>query len=404
MSAGKTSNGTLDTQDFLLLNLTDLHNGPGGELARANGLCNLSSTLWEGKIDGILRMEGGFEIILCDFERDLEVKDIMTVTERGHGFHDGGLLGGWRYYQAITNRYHGIGGRRVEIDYENFVSVFEYEGLDLWTNDVSSDVPMPRLQNVPSEDLLKIKNDITCMILNSEVKSNDDRMVNWQEVADMLVARYSAPLHYLHTNHSMRDCKEDFAAYLSVLLRPFVDHTDRNSTLETERCIAQFIPPLPLSLLQSSNLAYRTVHVISSEICSTLLIALDIASQSISHSLSRTPPPRRALDLVDELVSYLQWTTWKQCGTCQDEEICIVPIWPMGTLEDHANPMCRNQSGVVGHGEYWGRVGGPRPGDSQEQEHGWLRNEKGVHGSGEKVLGAWMGRVEGFLRMVDWLW
>lgn len=139
MSAGKTSNGTLDSQDILLLNLTTpafdepppdhdgarpRAGGPMGEIVRAEGLCNLTKTLWGGKIDGIIRMEGGFEIIFCNIE-NLEVVNIMPVVNPsdGPGGHNG-MLGGWQYYKAITERYHGIGGGRVVLDYENFVTAF----------------------------------------------------------------------------------------------------------------------------------------------------------------------------------------------------------------------------------------------------------------------------------------
>ncbi|KAJ8109866.1 hypothetical protein OPT61_g7148 [Boeremia exigua] len=83
LSAGKTRNGTLDTQDLLLLNLTT--GGPrepghpmGDEMARANGLCELAATVWQNRIDGIIRMEGGFEIILCDFAAHLQRIDVPS--------------------------------------------------------------------------------------------------------------------------------------------------------------------------------------------------------------------------------------------------------------------------------------------------------------------------------------
>lgn len=428
MSAGKTNNGTLDTQDILLLNLsTPDHSPMGGEIERARQLCNLSSTLWQKKIDGVLRMEGGFEIILCDFERDLEVKDIMTVVEGGPGFHDGGMLGGWQYYKAITERYHGIGGGRVEIDYEDFVSVFGYEGLELWRNDVESDVPMPRLQNVAPADLVKIKDAVTAMILSSSNKREGVAKTNWQSIADMLVTRYSTPLHHLHSNANVRSSKEDFATYLAVLLRPFIDHTSRNITLETQRCIAQFVPALPRRHPPASapSLAHLTVHSIANTLCTTLLTSLSITTQSLSRSSStKSAPPARALALIDDAVSYLQWTTWKQCGPCADEEICIIPIWPMGTLQDHARPSCKDEKAVSGRGGYWGRFGPPGGGHSHGPEGGHGpgpshgddgrrmgmrvgvdvglgRGRKDVRGGG---LGSWIARVGGWLRELGRVW
>jgi hypothetical protein len=78
MSAGKTDNGTLDSQDHVLLNTTD-GNLRWGEYERAKGLCDLASHEWEGQVDGFIRLEAGFEIILCNFSESLDVKRITRV-------------------------------------------------------------------------------------------------------------------------------------------------------------------------------------------------------------------------------------------------------------------------------------------------------------------------------------
>jgi hypothetical protein len=370
LSAGKTSNGTLDSQDILLLNKTVPHDSPmGGEILRARGMCNLASTLWENKIDGILRMEAGFEIILCDFESTVRRKSVVACggqTDEIGGPPGPGVMGGWRYIRAVSERYHGIGGDRVTLNYEEFVSVFAYDGEDedmgLWNNDVVSDTSHPRLTNASPKQLRNIRDAVTAMVLESgKIGEGKD----WQAVADMVVQRYGEAIHYLHADVSVRRSKEAFAAYLSTLLRPFVSPSARNSTLETEHCVAQVIPPFPLPPSGSPSLAHITLHAVTAHICSTLLNALDASTMTLSRSLAATSsPPYHALDLIDGLVDYLQWTTWKECGSCADEEVCFIPIWPMGSLENHKNPQCIKEDGV-GQG-YWGRMGPPprggRPG------------------------------------------
>lgn len=59
VSAGKTANGTLGSQDCILL--------------AAAGLCELAAQEWEGGVDGFVRMKGGFEVVLCEFKRRLDV-------------------------------------------------------------------------------------------------------------------------------------------------------------------------------------------------------------------------------------------------------------------------------------------------------------------------------------------
>ncbi|EDU49274.1 hypothetical protein PtrSN002B_001808 [Pyrenophora tritici-repentis] len=352
LSAGKTSNGTLDTQDMLLLNFTDSRTPMGRELERAHGLCNLTATLWEGKIDGILRMEGGFEIILCDFSRHVQRIHVIPVSaeEPHNGFAAGPE--GWPYLKAVTSRYHGIGGDRVTLDHENFVSVFAYPDMDgLFVNDVQSDYAMPRLQNVSDSDRLRVKDDVTAMILHKDW-SKERRSRDWQAVADMVVQRYSKPLHFLYTSKAVRDDKDSLVAYLESQLRPFIDPTDRNATLETQRCVAQVVPRLPSTSQSSASLAHLVLYTFANHICDTLLTALLITSPPQSHMRNQ------AMELIDRLVEYLQWTTWKDCGGCTDEEICFIPMWPLGTHEDHAHPQCRSE-GQLGTG-YWGSKRGRR--------------------------------------------
>lgn len=351
LSAGKTGNGTLDTQDLLLLNASwpGLRGPMGGEYTRATGLCNLSSTVWDGRIDGILRMEGGFEIILCDFERHLERKDMISINHKESDINT--ILGGWTYIKAVVARYHGIGSSRVALDYSDFVSVFSYPEVgDLFQNDVQSDYAMPRLQNVKSSDLDLIRDDITAMILRKNWDEHPKE--NWQQTADLIVKRYSKPLHYLHTNEEVRRNASMLVEYLGSLLRPFIDDRDRNSTLETHRCVAQFVPDLHLLEKPLSSLAHRTIHDTTHHICDTLIATLCISSAPANQA-------SRAIKAIDDLVSYLQWTTWKECGTCPDEEVCFIPIWPLGAHDDHAHPTCRNQASARERQGYWGRQHGP---------------------------------------------
>ena len=326
----------------------------GGEFKRAEGMCNMTSTLWEGKIDGILRMEAGFEIILCDFQKHLERTDIVAVSpEERHGGSPG-WPGSWQYLKALTSRYNGIGGGRVSLDLDDFISVFAYPYIDdLFDNDVQSDYAMPRLQNVKEADRLRVKDDITDMILRKDW-AEEKQSQDWQALADMVVVRYSKSLHYLHSAQEIREDKNTLAVYLKTLLRPFIDDTSRNAKLEIQRCIAQLIPILPTTPQPAAPLAHLALYSITYSICDTLLTALSIASSPTSHASFTSVYASHAIELVDDLVEYLQWTTWKECGTCEDEEVCYIPIWPMGSHEDHKNPQCRGEADIKGRGGYWG--------------------------------------------------
>lgn len=67
MSAAKSALGTLDSQDLLLLNSSL---DPFAECDRATRLCDWRRTFG---IEGFIRMEAGFEIILCNFTGSLNL-------------------------------------------------------------------------------------------------------------------------------------------------------------------------------------------------------------------------------------------------------------------------------------------------------------------------------------------
>lgn len=212
---------------------------------------------------------------------------------------------------------------------------------------------------------MRVRSDITDMILRSEGKITRD----WLAIADMAIARYSQSLYYLHTDKQIRMDRTAFAEYLELLLAPFIDYTARDMESETRRCLAQVVP-----VQATASLAQRTLHAVNRRICSTLLEALAAVplDESSTHSDGGTSD---ATELIDDLVEYLRWTCWKQCGTCPDEQICYVPIWPMGTHEDHKQPSCRSAEEPRSRWGYWGgeEAGARRP--PEESEHtepfGW---------------------------------
>lgn len=367
MSAAKTNKGTLDSQDVLLFNNTlddspkEGRRGPMGEFERATKACEMAENEWGGRIDGVLRMEAGFEIILCAFERDLTPVRIIQVKldsrvngheDRMHGRHAGlrrngeddgkrrgpppGGPGGHgpdssRWMRAVTARYGGIGGDRVSINYEHFVTAFAHD-LDLFPENSS----LPRLGQVPSAELDVVRKELTSLILEHDTTESS---LNWQAITDMIVRRYSDELSYLASGR-FADV-QSLHEHIEILLSPFIDYSERDASSEAERCATQF---LPLATQDSHVLAARAVHSVAHRVCSTLLAAW--AEEELESAVQK----------VQALMDYLDWTSWKECRGCEDHEICVVPIWPMGSVADYESPRCREASSPYDQdGEsYWG--------------------------------------------------
>ncbi|KAF1343724.1 hypothetical protein BDV97DRAFT_380193 [Delphinella strobiligena] len=346
-SAAKSNKGTLDVQDLILRNHTspdgDQGRGMMGEKERADDLCQLIHTEYADHLDGILRMEGGFEIILCDFAKDLDVVRILPAKASSMG-PGGDGLDHFNYWQAISARYFDIGANRVRLDYESFITLFAYP-----TAIHFDDTNRPRVKNNTAE-LEVVRQDIKKMVLGPDSTAD---ATNWQAITDLIVTRYADRIAYMASGDLTT--LPALTSEIDRALRPFIDYGSRNSTLEAARCATQFWPS-PAAI--EPSVAARAIKQTYQTVCT----ALASASHLDSHAA--------ALETVRQLKKHLAWTTWKICKDCARNEICMVPVWPMGSAEDFVQPPCVS-SDTIGErrGDYWGGFGGRRRRRRKEKHH-----------------------------------
>ncbi|OQE83232.1 hypothetical protein PENNAL_c0033G08082 [Penicillium nalgiovense] len=386
MSAAKSSKGTLDSQDAVLFNdLLDDHPNPGGqESERAKLACEMAQNEWEGRIDGVLRMEAGFEVILCDFERDLiplRITQVKQSSEEHHGPRGNSKNGDWdgprkeggdkhhdgygarkendggkrhgpggpggpgaprhggpgngpdtsRWMRAITARYNGIGGNRVSLNFNDFVTAFSHD-VELFEDNST----LPRLVNLSNEERASIRAEVTDLVMTHHPA---ELCENWQAITDMIVTRYSKELSYFVSGNI--DSIERLQSEIERVLSPFIDYSERDDVAEIERCATQF---LPSASFESGGIAARAVYSVAHRICSSLVEA------------GKWQDLESAVRVIRDLVGYLDWATWKECRGCAVNEICVVPIWPMGTIQDYDSPQCKDAANPYDQdGEsYWG--------------------------------------------------
>lgn len=331
-SAAKSTKGTLDVQDFILLNGSAPSGPIFGDFQRAADMCKVAHEEWDDKIDGIVRMEGGFEIILCSFAKHLDVVRIINPDIWTGGPAMGQSWGDtWNYYKAVAARYDGIGENRIRLDYESFVTVFAHPDA-MYIDDTGR----PRVRNDSSE-LGVIRDAVTQMVMqDSKVLTTD-----WQAVVDMYVARYADRLEYMASGDLKT--KAFLQSAIHQAIRPFVDYSNRNSTQEIRSCALQFWP----HDFNDSTTAARAVKQVVSHLCSSLVSAAAMESYDA------------IVTAIRELKEYLAWITWKRCRGCTYSEICFLPIWPLGSAEDFEQPKCRsNFSRDTGRGTgYWNDFG-----------------------------------------------
>ena len=242
-SAAKSDKGTLDMQDIVILNLNSTRgldsdeppHGPMFESERAAGLCRIAQDYWAHRIDGFVRMEGGFEMILCSFKDNLNLLQILETKPEAPAKRPGlppigSSPADLHYYKAVAARYDGIGGNRVELEYDNLISLFAYPDA-LYFDDTGR----PRALK-GSKVLEKVRSDLKKVALSVAEANPTD----WQAVADMVVGRYENRLQLLASGRLKSvDAMQD---EIEAALRPFIDYGKRNISEEIARCKNQFIP------------------------------------------------------------------------------------------------------------------------------------------------------------------
>ena len=358
-AAATTNKGTLDVSDLLLLNNSQMMHLP--EPDRARRLCQIAAKDWGGRIDGFIRMEAGFEIIICSFAKSLHFVEALRAEDIDHGGTISRKANVFHWLRAVAARYNGIGGSppRVQLNYNTFLTAYAYP-LDVFQN---ASTALPRLIAAPQSILEDMRSDMKSIILQSD---SFDKITHsscdWQAVADMIVQKYANPLQYLVTSSEFSKSSTRLAQELNYMLRPFFDTLHRDAAIETKRCAAEF---MPLDFHSSDSHDYtgslsgRAIYTVSYHICCTLINALwslehpSSSSSSSTATLSSEDKHTHHLTTLRGLTSYLAWTEWKKCRGCSWNEICSIPMFPFGIAEDHERPRCRSVENFGELGDYW---------------------------------------------------
>ncbi|KAK0653150.1 hypothetical protein B0T16DRAFT_427351 [Cercophora newfieldiana] len=373
-SAGNTYLGTLDTQDYILRLLDPAEDNPFADYQRARELCALV-TSWG--YDGIIRMEIGFEIIWCDFSEGKGLETRSVVRSKGLEASEKwdpkkGREGVWRWARAAGERYDGIGGGRVKLDFSRMVSPLWYP-VDVRNPDEKrAKEGLPRLVGMTREEREVVMGRVGA-VAKAGGKGNGEG-VDWQGVVDMVVARYSERLGYMASEEveAGRFVEEVFAATNSYVEYPSApgDVTVLNGgegfAQECQRCAEQYLLPLEWKRAsgdwtEEDEMLHAVISSVTQRICQTLFdvrteleslqpgIVFGVASGDINDTERATMQKavEQGRGMVRNLTAELRWTTWKKCRGCAANEVCFVAMWPFGRVSDHYEPSC------FWHDNYW---------------------------------------------------
>ena len=324
MSAAKSKKGTMDLQDIVLLN-HESENSTISDMDRATRMCTLFQTTGHGNIDGVIRMEGGFEVILCHSEDVLEpvlIKQSKPLAGDTPGLNANADIA-FEYYKAVASRYFGIGGGRVIVDFESMVSGYAYlaEGPDHSKTRRIRDI-------LPSGG--KNMREAAMKLLLQEPHQMEHH--DWQRVADMIVSRYATHLGLLA---GFTD-PLSFRQGLKAVTESFYSLQNSQVDAAVKRCAMQDIPTR-----YNDVLAANAIIAISTTICQNIIHASVEDNDTVS------------IEKIQALVVYLNWPTWRFCERCKPEEICWTPIWPLGGFQDKLNPRCISEAPDPLERSYW---------------------------------------------------
>ncbi|KAK3939353.1 hypothetical protein QBC46DRAFT_450414 [Diplogelasinospora grovesii] len=374
MGAGKTDMGTLDTQDLLLRGTRE--DVPWNEQGRASGLRNFTQSLG---LNGIVRMEAGFEVIYCDFaDGGIELQSAYRRPEPEGPGNVGNRLRLFEYMRAVSQRYHGIGAGRAVLDFGSMVSAFWYP-LNLTTPQNAGGELLPRLTGATEEQLDAMRARVQEVTHDRLGKTYSE--VDWQGVVDMIITRYADRLQFLATKVEDIDT---LRGEVNNLLNIYIDYSQNDDRLEraVERCAEHYLPPLPTNHTQEDRFILAAIRSVTAKICSTLFQVRDLM---VDPDADEGEAPTLALAALRDLVHNLRWTNWKECPQpCEPDEVCFVAMWPFGDVASHEQPTCRNVSVIDRGGPSYWRHPSPPPyivkmisGGGDEKKKGVMRGPPG---------------------------
>ncbi|EGS22374.1 uncharacterized protein CTHT_0019010 [Thermochaetoides thermophila DSM 1495] len=342
-SAGNTPQGTLDTQDFLLrLNRTaDIMD----EWGRARELCDLV-TAWG--LSGVIRMEAGFEVILCDFKDPAikfdgarqrpDAKFERPPGPPGSGRQDEGeQVRIFEYMRAVARRYDGIGSGRANIDWRAVVSALWYDVDVVWERG------MPRLSGLTDEQLKGLRSRIEELVRKRGSGAETESGIDWQAVVDMIVARYAERLQVMVQDESLLQL---IRVEVSSLLDTYIDYGEKDEGFSAAmaRCAKMYTSPLTLTTLEDHAIL-AAVETVTFAICTALF---DVRKLVVENEDADEAAVEKAKQVVKNLMQKLGWTTFKKCTPgCGYGEVCFIPMWPFGDRDSYKKPNCRNATTIT---------------------------------------------------------
>ncbi|KAG1903012.1 uncharacterized protein F5891DRAFT_1185661 [Suillus fuscotomentosus] len=373
-SAANLLEGTMDTQDLVAWSKMKPE-WVWNEKQRIKDLCK-----WGQKygLNGFVRMEMNFEIMICDFTSHMEVVSFLNLesTHIGSGPPTNMPEDPTTVYQAFelmhatSWRENYPGETRIILDFSGLVSFYDTSlvpslvprrvGLERWDH---------RVGGISSEDIEHVRDRLDQVLTRSPVTTSG---IDWKTVLRVVVDRYASRLDFMQhllnmtlDDRSIFDHAQQIQRRLRTVLLPYTVFSalppNTSVTANTtnvwaapvfRECATSHTASIVArgtTLMPSERLLLQAVQETTHEICR---IATKMWASGIIIGVDPLHPPEQRPEadhihtLMGEwkedlrrLISWLDWSVWAKCRpACGFEEMCYLLTWPFGFFPAPGEP------------------------------------------------------------------
>lgn len=368
-SAAKTNTGEMD-QQLILSRQKDI-NKKVNEYEAAEKICKWGK---EFGLQGFIRLEVGFEMVLCDFHDGIELVANVTlnnITSLAHLPYEKRtpktpleekrkhLVDKWSYMNRFEHQQAGAGvdsgDQRILLDFSKMVTPLNHT----WLN---PDPYKRRIHNLSEE----LKEALISDVRQSVLEPVDPfHQTNWQVLTRRIEEKFAPMLSELNTTLGVFEASskegdlgaalETAISDLSRLTFNFVrrysdDNTEDEETKEKD-AIKMAIKDyayhtFPLTT-RSDSLIYSSLYRVTREVVETvfeifrdvreMMLDIYIEPKNDRHDEFKHNLLTMKQKLAD-LLGALRWSIFTRCSRlCKWDEVCYTPTWGPGPMGWGAN-------------------------------------------------------------------
>ncbi|KAF8911202.1 hypothetical protein CPB85DRAFT_1181239, partial [Mucidula mucida] len=354
-SAAKMIDGPMDTQDIVAWGKI-IPEWSFNEKRRLEDLC-----AWGVKLglDGFVRMEMDFEIMLCDFRVGVEVASFLNLKSNGRREFpprypppDPSSFANNPFSEVIhSGSWHNKfpGDTRIQLDYARIVSFYDTALVpSLISHRFGQERWYHRLDGISEQDAAAFMVRLEQAVTTPHGLGSG---VDWTSLVHVIVDRYANRLEMIRYLLNDTDVEElRTAKRVQTQLKAITQPYNLNSAVPVPNELDWASPiyewcsethtkyiVASLELTVSEQLILDSLYETNKQICRVatkmwaqgVLAGLDDVVEAPVAKETPTALLSEWRTVIDKLMAWLDWSVWITCRpACAFEEYCYLPTWP----------------------------------------------------------------------------